>query len=82
MKVKALVMSDSWDPMDCSPPRSSVHGISRARVLEWGCHFLLQGIFPAQGLNLGLPHSKWMDSLLSEPPGKLTEERKTHQIPF
>ena len=21
-----------------------------------GCHFLLQGIFPAQGLNLGLPH--------------------------
>ena len=23
------------DPMDCSPPRSSVHGISQARVLEW-----------------------------------------------
>ena len=21
-----------------------------------GCHFLLQGIFPTQGLNLGLPH--------------------------
>ena len=28
-------MSDSWDPMDCSPPGSSVHGISQARVLEW-----------------------------------------------
>ena len=24
------------DPMDCSPPGSSVHGILQARVLEWG----------------------------------------------
>ena len=24
------------DPMDCSPPVSSVHGIFQARVLEWG----------------------------------------------
>ena len=24
------------DPMDCSPPGSSVHGIFRAGVLEWG----------------------------------------------
>ena len=24
------------DPMDCSPPGPSVHGISQARVLEWG----------------------------------------------
>ena len=24
-----------WDPMDCSPPGSSVHGISQARILEW-----------------------------------------------
>ena len=23
------------DPMDCSPPGSSVHGVSQARVLEW-----------------------------------------------
>jgi len=23
------------DPMDCSPPGSSVHGIFQARVLEW-----------------------------------------------
>ena len=23
------------DPMDCSPPGSSVHGISQARILEW-----------------------------------------------
>ena len=24
-----------WDPMDCSLPGSSVHGIFQARVLEW-----------------------------------------------
>ena len=26
------------DPMDCSLPGSSVHGISQARVLEYGAH--------------------------------------------
>ena len=30
------VMSDSSDPMDCSLPGSSIHGIFQARVLEWG----------------------------------------------
>ena len=24
-----------WDPMDCSLPGSSVHGILQARILEW-----------------------------------------------
>ena len=24
------------DPIDCSPPGSSVHGILQARVVEWG----------------------------------------------
>ena len=24
------------DPMGCSPPGSSVHGVFQARVLEWG----------------------------------------------
>ena len=37
------------DPMDCSPPGSSVHGILQARILEWAVlHFLLQAIFPTQ----------------------------------
>ena len=31
------------DPMDCSPPDSSVHGILQARTLEWVADFLLQG---------------------------------------
>ena len=29
------VVSDSCDPMDCSLPDSSVHGILQARILEW-----------------------------------------------
>ena len=41
MKVKSesevaqLCLTPS-DPMACSPPGSSVHGIFQARVLEWG----------------------------------------------
>ena len=42
------------NPMDCILPGSSVHGILQARILEWGCHFLLQGIFWTQGSNLSL----------------------------
>ena len=39
-----------------SLPSSSVHGISQARILERGCHFLLQGIFPTLGSNPRLLH--------------------------
>ena len=38
LKVKALVTQSYptlCDPMDCSPPGSSVHGILQARILEW-----------------------------------------------
>ena len=47
------------NPIDCIPPVSSVHGILQARILELGCHFLLQGLFLIQGSNprlLHLPH--------------------------
>ena len=50
------------NPMDCSPPGSSVLGIFQARILEWVCHFLLQGIFPSQGSNPYLLHGQ-VDSL-------------------
>ena len=52
------VVSDSLRP----------HGLQTARLLcSWnfpgkstgvGCYFLLQGIFPTQGLNPGLPHCR------------------------
>ena len=47
-----------WDPMNCSPPGSSVDGILQARILEWVRHSLLQGIFLVQGSNPGLLHCK------------------------
>ena len=34
------------DPMDCSPPGSSVHGICQARVLEWGA--IAFSVYPAE----------------------------------
>ena len=44
-----------WDPIDCSKPGSSVHGVLQATILQWVCHFL-KGIFPDQGLNPCLLH--------------------------
>ena len=67
-----------WDPMDCSPPGSSVHGDSPVKITGVGCLFLLQGIFPTQGLN---PHllrlSLQADSL---PPSQLGSAAQTGQI--
>ena len=64
MKVKSLSHVGLCDPMDCGLPGSSIHGIFQARVLEWGA-ILLQGIFPTQGWNPGLPHCRQMLSRLS-----------------
>ena len=55
------------DPMDCSLPGSSVHGDSPGKNTGVNNHPLLQGIFPTQRSNPGLPQA---DSSSSEPPGK------------
>ena len=39
------------DPMDCSPPGSSVHGDSPRRVLEWVATPSSGGVFLTQGFN-------------------------------
>ena len=46
------------DPMDCSPPGSSVRGIFQGIVLEWIAGSFSGGIFPTQGSNLGLLHCR------------------------
>ena len=46
------------DPMDCSPPGSSVHGDSPGKNTGVGSHTLLQGLFPTQGSNPGLPYCR------------------------
>ena len=61
------------DPMDCSPPDSSVHGISQARILEWVAISSRGSSQPRDGTNLHLFNisciGKWI--LLSlAPPGK------------
>ena len=62
LKVKLLVSQlclTLCDPMDGSPPGSSVRGISQARVLtRVGCQSFPQGIFPTQGMNPGLLHCR------------------------
>ena len=46
------------DPMDCSPPGSSIHGIFQERILERVV--ISQEIFLTQGLNPGVPHCRQM----------------------
>ena len=63
MRVKSeseVAQSCPGEPMDCSPPGSSVHGIFRARVLEWG----------------PLPSPVETASMAKDEKGLLTEECK------
>ena len=46
------------DPMDCSLPGSSVHRDFPGKHTAMDCHALLQGIFPTQRSNPGLPHCR------------------------
>ena len=46
------------DPMDCSPPGSSVRGNSPGENTGVGCHSLLHGIFLTQGSSLGLQYCR------------------------
>ena len=56
------------DPVDCSSPGSSVHGILQVRILEWVAMPSFNGSSKA-GIE---PRSSALqaDSLLAEPPGK------------
>ena len=57
------------DPMDCSPPGSSVHGIFQARVLEWGAIAFSNNILGRWELTSPLFFWPWRRSLqdLSSP---------------
>ena len=65
------VVSDSCDPMNYSPPVSSVHGVFQAGILEW-LPFPLPGDLPDPGIKPVSPVSSALqaDSLLAEPLGK------------
>ena len=59
------------NPMDCSPPDSSVHGDSPGKNTGVGCP--PPGNLPNLGIEPRSP-SLQVDSLLSEPPGKPYEK--------
>ena len=67
VKVSQLCLT-LHDPMDCSLPGSSVHGILQDRILEWVAtpfsRESSQSRIEPRSLTLQ------MDSLLFEPPGK------------
>ena len=45
------------DPLDCSPPKSSVHGILQARILEWVAISSSMGSSPLRDRTNSLPLS-------------------------
>ena len=57
------------DPMDCSPPGSSVGGGPPGENTGVGCPDFLQGIFPNPGIKPRSPALQ-ADYLPTEPPGK------------
>ena len=57
------------DPMDYSPPGSSVHGDSPGKNTGVGCQCPPSGDLPNPGIEPRSP-ALWADSSLSEPPGK------------
>ena len=63
------------NPMDCSPPGSSVHGIFQARILEWVVIPFSRDL-PNPGIEPG-SLTLQADSLLSEPPGKAMSKLNT-----
>ena len=84
VQVKMLVTQSCptlCDPMDCSPPGSSVHGILQARILEWVAIPFSRGSSPGDLPDPGIePRSLALqaDSLLSEPPGKPCRGNNRH----
>ena len=59
-KWSRSVVSDSLRPHGLYPTRLLYPWNFPGKSTGAGCHFLLQGIFLTQGLNLGLPHCRQM----------------------
>ena len=80
----ALSCPTVCDPIDCSLPGSSVHGILQAKILEW-IAMPSSRAYSQPGIE---PRSSTLqaDSLPSEPPGKpsfssLTKKKRNQSLP-
>ena len=68
LSLLSLIQIESESEVSQLCPTLQPHGPQPTKLLHpWnslgkstgvGCHFLLQGIFPTQGLNLGLQHCR------------------------
>ena len=67
MCVSLLVVSDSLRPHSLQPTRLLCLPDFPGKDTRVGCYFLLQGIFPTQGLNPGLLHCRQILYWLSYP---------------
>ena len=56
MRLVTQLYLTPYDTMDC---RLLCPWDSPGKNTRVGCHALLQGIFPTQGLNPGVPHCRW-----------------------
>ena len=77
MKHVRSAVSKPLDPVDCSSADFSVHGDVRGKNTGVGCHFLLQGILPTQGLNLS-SIGRWIFFFLTT---ELLEKPHWHKDP-
>ena len=68
------------DPMDCSPPGSSVHGVLQARILQWVAMPSSQG--SSQPRDQTQSPTLQADSLPSEPPGKAWQYCPSLNVPL
>ena len=64
VEVSHSVVSDSLQPRGRRSARLVCPQNSPGKNTGVGCHFLLQGIFPTQGSNPGLPHCRQLDSTI------------------
>ena len=66
-----------WNPMGCSPPGSSVHGILQAKILEWVAMPFSRGPSQPKGRTQVSPIA---GRFLTESPGKPEETESTEKI--
>ena len=82
MKVKSLSCVQLCNPVDCSPPGSSVHGILQARTLKWVAISFSRGSSRSQGSNPDLPHCRQTLYQLSHKGSSLQFRYDLNQIPY
>ena len=63
-----------WDPIDYSPPGSSVHGILQARTLEWIAISFSRGSSPPRDWTRASCTGR-QNLYTTEPPGKLKQSQ-------